>query len=162
MSAWDSTYFSVFNLWFTLRVSASAEAPECPIVLCSRLWKIVCQLVQVVNSLIGRQSFFQWLVILQCSAQSHGSSVSQNIGNVFKWFSCAELFRASTHLHTSAHHPILTVLWFFEVLHVTAHHAKSLRSESESRSAELHSFDCSNALWAPHHQVKTGGLSKSM
>ena len=37
----------------------------------------------------------------------------------------------------SAHPPILTVLWFLEVLCVTAHHAKFLRSESESRSAEF-------------------------
>ena len=32
---------------------------------------------------------------------------------------------------TSAHPPILTVLWFFKVLRVTAHHAKFSRSESE-------------------------------
>ena len=37
----------------------------------------------------------------------------------------------------STHPPILTILWFFEVLRVTAHHAKFLRSESEGRSAEL-------------------------
>ena len=37
----------------------------------------------------------------------------------------------------SVHPPILTVLWFLEVLHVTAHYAKFLRSESESRSAEF-------------------------
>ena len=34
-------------------------------------------------------------------------------------------FTRSGHTHASAHPPILTVLWFFEVLHVTAHHAKS-------------------------------------
>ena len=58
-SDWDGlrearivTYFSVFKLWFTLRVSASAEAPETPIAFPSRLWKRVqCtpELVQVVN-----------------------------------------------------------------------------------------------------------------
>ena len=41
--------------------------------------------------------------------------------------------------------PILTVLWFFEVLHVTAHHTKILRSEG--RSAEM------MLLWAPQHQA---------
>ena len=35
------TYFSVFKLWFTLRASASAEAPESLII--SRLWKKVLQ-----------------------------------------------------------------------------------------------------------------------
>ena len=34
-------YFSVFKLWFTLRASASVEAPESPTVLDSRLWKRV-------------------------------------------------------------------------------------------------------------------------
>ena len=37
----------------------------------------------------------------------------------------------------SAHPPILTVLCFFEVLRVTAHHAKFLHSESEGRSVKL-------------------------
>ena len=37
--AWIVTYFSVFKLWFTLRPSASAVAPEPPIPLPSRLWK---------------------------------------------------------------------------------------------------------------------------
>ena len=35
------TYFSVFKLWFTLRVSASAVAPESPIEFHPRLWKWV-------------------------------------------------------------------------------------------------------------------------
>ena len=35
------TYFSVFNIWFTLRVSARAEAPESSIVFPPRLWKNV-------------------------------------------------------------------------------------------------------------------------
>ena len=43
----------------------------------------------------------------------------------------------STVLSRASPHPFLTVLWFFEVLRVTAHHAKSLRVESEGRSAEL-------------------------
>ena len=47
------------------------------------------------------------------------------------------LSRASAHTRASAHPPILTVLWFFEVLHVTAHHAKFLHIESEGGSAEL-------------------------
>ena len=51
---------------------------------------------------------------------------------------CEEGFPARTVLsRASAHPPILTVLWFLEVLCVTAHHAKFLRSESESRSAEF-------------------------
>ena len=33
------TYFSVVKLWFTLRVSASAMAPESPIPFPSTLWK---------------------------------------------------------------------------------------------------------------------------
>ena len=60
----------------------------------------------------------------------------------------------------STHPPILTVLCcFFEVLRVTAHHAKFLHSESKGRSAELPC--CSDALWAPQHQaskVCTHGL----
>ena len=36
-----ATYFSVFKLWFTLKTSASAEAPESPTLLDSRLWKRV-------------------------------------------------------------------------------------------------------------------------
>ena len=35
------TYFSTFKLWFTLRASASAEAPDSPILFSSRLWKRV-------------------------------------------------------------------------------------------------------------------------
>ena len=35
------TYFSVVKLWFTLRASASAEAPESPISFPSRLWRKV-------------------------------------------------------------------------------------------------------------------------
>ena len=34
-----TSYFSVFKLWFTLRASASADAPESPILFNSRLWK---------------------------------------------------------------------------------------------------------------------------
>ena len=45
--------------------------------------------------------------------------------------------QGSANTRASAHTPILTVLWFFEVLRVTAHYAKFLRSESEGRSAEL-------------------------
>ena len=41
------------------------------------------------------------------------------------------LSRASTHPRASVHPPISTVLWFFEVLHVTSHHAKFLCSESK-------------------------------
>ena len=37
------TYFSVFKLWFTLRASASAVAPESPILFHSRLWERVLQ-----------------------------------------------------------------------------------------------------------------------
>ena len=52
-------------------------------------------------------------------------------------FTNTVLSQASTHTRASAHPPILTVLWFCRVLHVTAHNAKFLRSESEGRSAEL-------------------------
>ena len=38
------TYSSVFKLWFTLRVSANAEAPDFPTLFPSRLWKRVCVL----------------------------------------------------------------------------------------------------------------------
>ena len=40
------------------------------------------------------------------------------------------LSQASAHTQVSAHPPILTVLWFFKVLRVTAHRAKFLRIES--------------------------------
>ena len=52
-------------------------------------------------------------------------------------FAATVLSRASVHTQASAQPPILTVLWFFEVLHVTAHHAKFLHLESKDRSAEL-------------------------
>ena len=41
--------------------------------------------------------------------------------------------QASAHHHASTHPQILTVLWFllFEVLQVTAHHAKFVHSESK-------------------------------
>ena len=71
------------------------------------------------------------------------------------WWSNTVLSRASAHTHVSTHPQILAVLWFFEVLHVTTHHAKTLRSESDGRSSPLssHSCDCSNAFWAPWHQA---------
>ena len=51
---------------------------------------------------------------------------------------------ASAHPCSSAHPPILTVLWFLEVVCVTTHHAKFLRSESEvgqlSSYTKLQSF----------------------
>ena len=37
------TYSSVVKLWFTLRASARAVAPESPILFLSRLWKRVLQ-----------------------------------------------------------------------------------------------------------------------
>ena len=37
------TYFSVVKLWFTLRASASAAAPDSPILFHPRLWKKVLQ-----------------------------------------------------------------------------------------------------------------------
>ena len=46
------------------------------------------------------------------------------------------LSRASAHPQASVHPPILTVLWLFEVLRITAHHAKFLRSESKVKSTE--------------------------
>ena len=55
----------------------------------------------------------------------------------------------------SAHPPILTVLWFFEVLHVTAHHAKFLHIESEGGSAELTcTCSCDCALGAMTSGIK--------
>ena len=39
------------------------------------------------------------------------------------------------------------------VLCVTAHHANFLCSESEGKSAELTTCDCSDALWVPQHQI---------
>ena len=47
------------------------------------------------------------------------------------------LSRTSAHNHASAYPQILTVVRFFKVLRVTAHHAKFLRSEFEGRSAAL-------------------------
>ena len=65
------------------------------------------------------------------------------------------LSRASTHTRASAHPPILTVLWFFEVLCVTTHHAKFLRIESEGRSAELTcTCSCDCALGATTSGIK--------
>ena len=39
LTNFSDTYFSVVKLWFTLRASASAVAPDSPIPLCSRLLK---------------------------------------------------------------------------------------------------------------------------
>ena len=65
------------------------------------------------------------------------------------------LSQASTHTRASAHPPILTVLWFFEVLCVTTHHAKFLRIESEGRSAELTcTCSCDCALGATTSGIK--------
>ena len=47
----------------------------------------------------------------------------------------------SVHNHASAHPQILTVVRFFKVLRVTAHHVKFLRSEFEGRSAALWAHD---------------------
>ena len=38
-----NSYFSIFKLWFTLRASASAVAPELPALFPSSLWKRVFQ-----------------------------------------------------------------------------------------------------------------------
>ena len=37
-----------------------------------------------------------------------------------------QLAKASAHFYASTHPPILTVLWFCKVIHVTTHHAKLL------------------------------------
>ena len=74
-----------------------------------------------------------------CSVQNfwmHGMDSSDSVGRS-KVNATQRTVRASAHTHASAHPSILTVLWFFEVLQVTAHHAKSLHSESEGRSAQL-------------------------
>ena len=49
------TYINVFKLWFTLRVSARAEAPDSSILLPSRLCKGTCtpELVQAVNGIVS-------------------------------------------------------------------------------------------------------------
>ena len=52
----------------------------------------------------------------------------------------------------SAHPPLLTVLWFFRVLCVTAHHANSCIVNPTVGPLSSHSSD---ALWAPRHQVHT-------
>ena len=39
LTNFSDTYFSVVKLWFTLRASASAVAPDSPIPLRPRLWK---------------------------------------------------------------------------------------------------------------------------
>ena len=77
-------------------------------------------------------------IIIQLNVAASGKVSLQNFA-IFKatpciihtcTCTCTVLSRAS------AHPPILTVLWFFEVLHVTAHHAKIFRSEIR-RSTEL-------------------------
>ena len=59
----------------------------------------------------------------------------------------------------SAHPPILTVLWFFRVLRVTAHHAK-LNPKVGLLSS--HSCSCSDALWATRHQASKVRTHPSM
>ena len=48
------------------------------------------------------------------------------------------LSRASAHFRASAYPPILTVLSFFEILRVTAHHAKLLHNKSKVGSLSSH------------------------
>ena len=49
----------------------------------------------------------------------------------------------------SANPLILTVLWFFKVLHVTVHHAKFLRGDSKVHSLSSHSCNHSDMFQAP-------------
>ena len=76
---------------------------------------------------------------VRCGAviELHNMHVMKLSGTPWKVKFNAVLSQASAHTWASAHPPILSVLWFFEILRVTAHHAKFLRSESEGRSAEL-------------------------
>ena len=56
------------------------------------------------------------------------------------WSLLGKQFVLTVLSRASAHPPILTVMWFFKVLRVTAHHAKFSHSESEGRSAERHNI----------------------
>ena len=78
---------------------------------------------------------------------------------------CIILSRASTHTHASTHarastHP--PVLWFFEVLHGTAHYAKTLRSESKGRSTELWLFWCALGAMTSSLHTPVRGLIRSV
>ena len=64
----------------------------------------------------------------------------------------AVLSRASAHTRASAYPPLLTVLWFFRVLRVTAHHANSCVANLKVGPLSSHSSD---ALWTPRNQVRT-------
>ena len=67
-------------------------------------------------------------------------------GPPLKMMSSTVLSQASRHPHASAHPSNFDS---FEVLRVTAHHAKFLRGES--KVAHIHSCDHSDALQAPQH-----------
>ena len=56
--------------------------------------------------------------------------------------------RAIINPRASAHSPILTVLWLFEVLRVTAHHAKFLHSESQVHVGPLSSHNADREIFA--------------
>ena len=58
------------------------------------------------------------------------------------------LSRASVNPRASAHSPILTVLWLFEVLFVTAHHAKFLHSETQVHVGPLSSHNADREIFA--------------
>ena len=62
------------------------------------------------------------------------------------------LSRANAHTRASAHPPLLTVLWFFRDLRVTAHHANFCIVNLKVGPLSPHSSD---ALWTSRHQVRT-------
>ena len=71
-------------------------------------------------------------------------------------FGACILSQANTHPHTSAHPSIMIGLWFYEVLHVTAHHTKFFHSEL--CWAHVHSCNYSDAVqmpWNPAAKVRT-------
>ena len=77
-------------------------------------------------------------LFLACMVPWHGSScMNVNLERLRHGNGKMFEFIFQYHPHASTHPQNLTALCFFEVLHVTAHHAKYLRSELKSRSTEL-------------------------
>ena len=83
-------------------------------------------------------------IIIQLNVAASGEVSLQNFA-IFKVTPCIVHTCTCTVLSRASAHP--PILWFFEVLHVTAHHAKIFCSESEGPLSS-HSCNCSDVLWA--------------
>ena len=83
-------------------------------------------IVGVPLSMCCKNGFWDCHVFRRYEAE-YDSNWGRCATTICTWLRCilvAVLSQASTHPQTSAHNPVLSVLWFFEVLRVTTHRAK--------------------------------------